>query len=162
MTNEVFGRSISGDVNPVGSLPEQAPASEFLDALDSILAIPGVESVRWEQFTPYFNDGEPCVFSTGEARVRISGEDEEHGEYGDGFLTEWDTYDYGPGGWADKKYKTFSAHNLYGEDLSKALVDFTRSGLGKKHYVFLGETFGDHAVVTATVDGFEVEYYEHD
>jgi hypothetical protein len=31
-----------------------------------------------------------------------------------------------------------------------------------RNFVWLKETFGDHASVIATKDGFEVEFYQHD
>lgn len=57
-------------------------------------AYPDVEGVRWTQYTPYFNDGEPCVFSVNSPDILLVGgdpdeEDEEggwyycHGGYGD-------------------------------------------------------------------------------
>lgn len=37
---------------------------------------PAVSAVRWDQYAPYFNDGEPCVFSVYEPRYRFSPETE--------------------------------------------------------------------------------------
>ena len=33
---------------------------------------PMVTTIRWTQFTPYFNDGEPCVFSVNEPEIEVS------------------------------------------------------------------------------------------
>lgn len=40
---------------------------------------PKLEEVSWNAFTPYFNDGEPCVFSSNHeyAEIAYSGDDKE-------------------------------------------------------------------------------------
>ena len=48
--------------------PTQKSAVEFQELLDSTFA-QGVTALTWHQYTPYFNDGDACVF-------RVSGEDE--------------------------------------------------------------------------------------
>jgi hypothetical protein len=41
---------------------------------DFLAETPEVEAVVWTQYTPHFNDGEPCTFGVHEARVRLSKE----------------------------------------------------------------------------------------
>jgi len=36
---------------------------------------PNVAAVRWTQYTPHFNDGDPCTFSVGEAQMRFEGDE---------------------------------------------------------------------------------------
>ena len=59
----VLGRAVTGDVTR-GSKKnvEQKPGEEFLPLLDAVLKCDRVHSVRWSQYTPYFNDGDACVF----------------------------------------------------------------------------------------------------
>ncbi len=38
---------------------------------------PELTSFRWSQYTPYFNDGEPCVFSANVEYPYLNGSDEE-------------------------------------------------------------------------------------
>ena len=40
---------------------------------------PGVKNVRWTQYTPYFNDGDPCEFSTnaGYAELNYDGNEDD-------------------------------------------------------------------------------------
>src|SRR5262245_41017142 len=52
---------------------------------------PEAQAIRWTQYTPYFNDGEPCVFSVNDAYVKTGSED---GDYEDGFVDEYHFYDY--------------------------------------------------------------------
>lgn len=48
---------------------------------------PTLEAIRWEQYTPYFNDGDPCEFSVGEPRFKVANGDEDEGDWGDGFIS---------------------------------------------------------------------------
>lgn len=130
---------------------DQISPAEFLARLDAVLAFPEVEYVQWDQYTPYFNDGEPCVFSVGEVGVRVTGVDEDAGDYGDGILTEWDLNPrYGREG-------LFDGPDWAG--IHVALEKLNQSGEWERIAL---ENFGDHAEVRATKDGFSVEYYEHE
>lgn len=162
MTKEVFGRPVEGDITATyRERKEQLSPEEFIAALDSVLNHERVEAIRWEQYTPFFNDGEPCEFSPGEIRVKLSGisEDDVYTDYGDGFVSPYDLTDYdipwnyrtqGPRPYK-KEIGGVSIEGL--EDLFFDLDPWT---------YWLQETFGDHAQVTATPEGFNVEYYDHD
>src|SRR5689334_1109830 len=50
---------------------------------------PKVEAIRWTQYTPHFNDGDPCTFSLHEFRYKVAGLADDGGDDGDGF---YDTY----------------------------------------------------------------------
>ncbi|HWJ26014.1 MAG TPA: hypothetical protein VNS32_05695, partial [Flavisolibacter sp.] len=51
---------------------------------------PGVKNVRWTQYTPYFNDGDACEFSSNAAWADLNhdgydddeNDDEEEGDFG--------------------------------------------------------------------------------
>ncbi len=48
----------------------------FSDASKSLFeAHPELESFGWTQYTPYFNDGQPCVFSVHNDEPDVNGED---------------------------------------------------------------------------------------
>jgi len=49
---------------------------------------PDVYGVKWAQYTPYYNDGEPCVFRVGSVGVFPTKKDFENGE-------SWDFESYG-------------------------------------------------------------------
>jgi hypothetical protein len=42
---------------------------------------PKVLAVRWTQYTPWFNDGDPCVFGVNEPEFKIEGVCEDEFEY---------------------------------------------------------------------------------
>ena len=46
-----------------------------------------IVAVRWRQYTPGFNDGEPCLFRLSEVCVRIKGMLEDEGDDEDGFVS---------------------------------------------------------------------------
>lgn len=156
MSNEnlTIDRPINGDVSRfTSSRVEQGTAAEFLAELDAVLAVEGVEAVRWEQYTPYFNDGDACVFSTYELGVKFAGEDTA-GDYEDGYLDGWSI------GYKDTKgeypYRPDSVSNEQAVAFNEAKPNLAR------YEDVLRENFGDPAQVTATTSGFDVEFYEHD
>lgn len=62
--------------------PEQLSIDDFKSEVAAILEHTEVTGIAWTQYTPYFNDGEPCVFSVGEpyfcfSGVELSEEDED-------------------------------------------------------------------------------------
>ncbi|MCW2902217.1 MAG: hypothetical protein JWO67_4482 [Streptosporangiaceae bacterium] len=138
---EVMGRPVTGEVAQTGrTRHEQWPGDKFIELLDAVLTAPGVEAVKWHQYTPSFNDGDPCEFGVHEFYVRVAGTDEEAGDYEDGFLGGYDS------------------------ELNDAVKTPLRNlgSAGGHCEDFLRESFGDHAQVTATAKGFEIEYYDHD
>jgi hypothetical protein len=121
--------------------------TEFLSAT------PGLKVV-WRQYTPYFNDGDACVFRVGEPYYIPPGADEDGADEDE--LSLWSigrelNYDKKP-----------NPH--YNPTLAKLAKAFE----GKLRDVedILEDAFGDHARVTAAlVDGsvvFDVEEYDHD
>ena len=99
---------------------------------------PVVSAVRWEQFTPYFNDGDTCTFNVySDGAIRFDGEED--------FSETWDLREVA-------------------DPARKAAVELLRStfpDLARAENAFL-TVFGDHAQITATREGFEVTEYSHD
>jgi hypothetical protein len=95
-------------------------------------------AVRWRQYTPYFNDGDPCTFGVGEFTYKIDGKLDDGGDYEDGFYSTWGS--------------EIKGHKRVAEAFEKAVRDTD---------VF-ESIFGDYVRVTATPEGFEVEEYSHD
>lgn len=159
--SELLGRPIEGDINDTYDAPrDQDPIELFVEALDKLLDTEHVLAVQWDQYTDYFNDGEPCTFSVHEARVELSVNEEE-------FVDEYELYDY--------KYpyrhelydsednvEVFQFNGLDTKDVHAALTTFNRVLTGGKHIVDLQKVFGDHATVTATEEGYSVDFCDHD
>jgi hypothetical protein len=142
----------------------QLSAAEFTAEIDRLLALDGVVGVIWEQYTPYFNDGDPCEFGVREVRLLLDDDSVEDDDYQRGVSTYslYQKLDY-VGTWPDRR-----------PDYDTAVWTELKSGNAREIYIALHElntraweevakaNFGDHAEVTATKDGFNVEYYEHD
>lgn len=165
---DILGRPITGDVQERRTMAPvtQLGPEEFIAQFDKFFAkYPDVQFLRWGQGTPSFNDGDPCEFFAGELRLGLQelpeDEDvEEDTEYGDGTITYYEMYDLDRTD--NHNYtKTFTrSHNGFAFT-EEFINDFNKVTLeGGEFYELLQDNFGDPAEVTATREGFSVDYYE--
>jgi len=163
---KITTRPIEGDITASGKTRyNQVSPEEFLAVVDEILATPGIRSIGWTQHTPYFNDGEPCEFGLGELALdldpAIYGEVDDDDAYalpeeGYNWATSWGIYTYPErGNYSTRKYE------LNGVD-TKPLNDIFSKWASERYENVALDSFGDHAVVVATPEGFSVDYYEHE
>lgn len=128
-----------------------------------------IKEVRWRQYTPYFNDGDECIFSVNDPEIRFDGVPETFGDYEDGFLDTW-SIDY-----VERKQKRCkeSGDEWEPDDRDKVCLDFLskdrdsytkiRSFLDTIPDELMKELFGDGVCVTVKSDGeVEVDDYDHD
>lgn len=108
---------------------------------------PTAEAIKWNQYTPYFNDGDECTFRLGDFTIKIFGVTEQ--KYGESFF---DDYDFKPEYIKD----SLKGHENVGTNLAK----FEK--LFKDQDDLLKMIFGDHVEVIATREGFDVEEFEHE
>lgn len=168
------GRPITGDLSYRDyTAVEQWDRARFLELLDAVLTAPDVAAVRWRQWVPSFNDGDPCEFTMGEFYLKPASlsdatadpddpeddadediYDDDNTEYGDGFRDANDL----SRAWDDATCKYVDLPNPHPG--AEPLRELNRNS-GHFESV-IRESFGDHAIVTATRDGFNVEFYEHD
>jgi hypothetical protein len=133
-----------------------------------VLADPYIAKLGWTQYTPYFNDGDPCVFSVGEPWFRTVDDDEDEDDYSlaigySGHPTlgkrdyEWDNArDFDN---RRKVFKPYEGTHRESFDACLALSEAIESGAFDD---VLLEAFGDHCQVTVTADGITVDEYSHD
>ena len=114
---------------------------------------PKLKSFGWTQYTPYFNDGEACEFSTNIDSeqlyindTRVDDEDED-GKYP--LLDET---------WEGGKYVPNPDYDI---ELGAALNDVLEF-LQLFDEEYFQEAFDDHVKVTVSQDGVEVDGYDHD
>ena len=112
---------------------------------------PFLGRVAWAQYTPYFNDGDPCEFSTHEI-VFDSVADRDHEDAG--------------GFWEDGP-EFYSKAKLWGDTsgndpLFVECRDTVNKLLSTIPQESFRELFGDHVSVEITRDGVAVEDYDHD
>lgn len=109
---------------------------EFFDAN------PKAAAVSWRQYTPYFNDGDPCYFRVGEMSLHLHEDEEDE--------------DYDP----DGGYDTYGLSKSDDPELKKMSEAFDK--LTELPEEVLEYVFGDHVTITATAEGFKVSEYDHD
>jgi len=123
--------------------------------------------IFWTQYTPYFNDGDPCEFTMGE--FYVNGQEscdynKDAPEFLNSLYTEeelvirgnWkpiDRYDYKPfeNGLSPERIEEF---RIMEEEVQNFLNLFDY-----EDYRFM---FGEHVEITITKDGISVEEYCHD
>lgn len=113
---------------------------------------PLVKEIRWRQYTPYFNDGDLCVFTVHSPVAIISEKDNE--KY---HLVEKDDFTVvDSNGNITVEGYTYSGRSRLEENLC-GLSDTLRD-LG----FVLEKVYGDDAEIIVTKDGITVEEFEHD
>lgn len=96
-------------------------------------ANPNIEAVRWTQYTPYFNDGDPCVFGLHGVECQIKGSEDFQDEY-----------------------------DIRKEHPAEAKALSNLEGLLSSAEDVLETVLGDHSRITVTGDKVDIEEYDHD
>ena len=119
------------------------------EALDDTLKL-GISKIRWRQYTPYFNDGEACIFSVHEPVFYI-----DNGNVPLFFCLDEDDED---GAWYYLSYSNLEKHDpKYLKTIEKLNVFFS----DLDNFYFLN-CFDDHAQITYDGKEFEVDDHNHD
>jgi hypothetical protein len=180
MTTQSFlGIPIDGEIVRAERKVQQRPLADLAPLLQAVLDDDGIACFGWHQFTPYFNDGDPCVFSAGSVWVArhedLRDGDPDDEDYGDEIDKDALGMDFGSplgsyegGEWVPDPENPpgnirVGAH-YEGPDKARydrclALADAVDSGVFDD---VLLEAFGDHAEITVKRDGITVDFYEHD
>ena len=103
---------------------------------------PEIESIKWQQYTPYFNDGDECIFRVCDTTVTVAGKEIE------GYISKW-AMEY------DKELEDF----LY---LNSVLTLINKTVASGSFEDVLKEMFGEHSEITVTKEGIQVEEYDHE
>lgn len=122
---------------------------------------PELRWFSWVQYTPYFNDGESCVFSVIDSiRYQWGGNPDD--------LEEIDYYDFPEISKWDIPYIRGEKESSWRSEIdptevlaADALEPVINLLSAIDDDIFL-EVFGDHAMVIVTKDGIDIEEYEHD
>lgn len=107
---------------------------------------PQLVSVTWRQYTPYFNDGDPCYFRVGE------------------FETNFDEDEYDD----EDEDEEEAVEEETTEEVVEESVDYDaiNEAVGELEGLLpedvLEHVFGDHVTITATREGFDITEYDHD
>ena len=120
---------------------------------------PKVKSFGWNQYTPYFNDGDTCYFSANVDYIYINGDSVDDADW----ASENNITNYGTWNRDKRQYegRTEVPNFNYDPELVKAndeIIEFLRNFDNE----FFMSQFGDHVEVTITEEGVSVDEYEHD
>ncbi|RCH70525.1 hypothetical protein DT019_03275 [Streptomyces sp. SDr-06] len=163
MTNRNFlGIPVEGDYTAGSTRTEQKPIEELQPILQAVLDDPTIIEFGWRQYTPYFNDGDPCEFSVYGTWVRTA----EDADTDDEYELEVDSHR----SLGKRPYRKDPETGEYGflpyEGPDEARYDRCRALSGAVeggHFeTVLLDAFGDHATITVRRDGIHVDFYEHD
>lgn len=132
--------------------------SVIKDTLKELFAaFPMIESVKWTQYTPYFNDGDACEFSVNDVEIKLGGAIGKAIE-----ASEEDDDD--ERGWINLEYD--NVDNVDGIDkltknaLSKAIKSLNEGFQDLEDAMY--ESFGDHVEIVATRTSIDVNECSHD
>ena len=158
---------IEGDViNTSYSKASQRPV-EDLEALFQKAWDNGVTALVWTQYTPFFNDGDVCVFgASGEvySNVELSADDiEDASPYDTEDDNVWSEIEYKPGYEWDRLSHDFKKIRNYKAPTGMfEAVDALQAINSGAFDDVLRNNFGEHAKVVATPEKFYVQYYDHE
>ena len=120
---------------------------------------PKIESFGWNQYTPYFNDGDTCTFSANTDYLNVNDEYVDDCEWmGATKVTNWGTY--------NRETKSYEGrvevpNEKHDKELEGATMEI-RSFLNMFDDDFYMRKFGDHSEIIVTREGIEVDEYDHD
>jgi hypothetical protein len=167
VTNKNFlGIPIDGNITRAKRTP-QRPREEFEPLVRTLLEDPYIAEFGWHQYTPYFNDGDPCVFGATGLWVRTRddagradpSDDEDYDEDDTERLALWGTHPSlgSEEGWGDDRRYVGDREQLW--RAATTLSSGIESGAFDDVLLSL---FGDHARVTVRKDRVVVDEYSHD
>lgn len=162
MNNEKFAvlREKQEEIKKLKEEMLEASNKIFTDLTKTIFEEnPKVKSFGWNQYTPYFNDGETCTFSANTDYIYINGVSVDESDW----ISETKITNYGTWNREKREYEgRKEVPNLnYDPELVKS-SDEIREFLSNFDEDFFMSQFGDHAEITVTVDGVSVDEYEHE
>lgn len=115
---------------------------------------PALKIITWAQYSPYFNDGDPCVFNVREPAFSTTDDVTPYGDYdGESKLPE--------SGWIYSEYNTTNGSNIT-EEMEKDFKVFSSFIQDKNVERVLESMFGDGVQVVCTKDGIESRDHYHD
>jgi hypothetical protein len=173
MTTSFLGIPVEGDITKGDKRTPQRPLEDLAPILQAVLDDDGIVRFGWHQYTPYFNDGDPCVFSA--SGVWAARPEDMDADDPDDTDTDSLDVDYGGhlgsyegGEWvADPENPPFNKRvgaRYVGPDQARfdRCRELSRAIDSGAFDDVLLEAFGDHAEITVTRDGITVEFYSHD
>lgn len=183
---KIMGIPVHGEVYEEKPETYQRPIEDLKEIFLDLLNDPNVHSFGWKQYTPYFNDGDVCEFGVSDPWIKTvddaeEEDDDEYLEIGDlhrtlgnhdyvqrertpeeiaeytkRYTTKWNRYPFA----ATHTWDRVDREPKYPETMKRA-EKLKRIQRYEYEYA-MKQAFGDHARVTVTKDGFQIDEYDHD
>jgi hypothetical protein len=131
-------------------------------ALSEEVARLGIDGIVWTQYTPHFNDGEPCEFNVNSPTVIFAGIENVDNPYDHPFGLEcWGNWDQ----IQDPTVVYYAPRELLSdydvdEDKFKEIMQFAE--FIQKQEDLMRATFGDGFFIKVSANSVEVIDYDHD
>lgn len=173
-TTSFLGIPVVGDIIHRDPKDQQRPLEEFAPLLQAVLDDPTIVEVGWTQYTPHFNDGDPCEFRvrgtwfrTAENAAASASEDADDEDGDDDTwqlsLSSNESLGNRRRTWnretGSHEYSAYVGPDEARYDRCVALDDALGSGAFDE---VLLAAFGDHAEITVKKDGIQIDFYNHD
>lgn len=130
---------------------------------------PEITAFVWTQYSPYFNDGEECVFGVNEVSFTNLPEEELGDIYGGEYTGERDDVADSYGDNSESEFFVLNEYSMRNKlklraintplDDVSALINALQSSSMED---VMEQTFGNHVRVVATRAGFDIDEYHHD
>lgn len=162
MTNDKFAilKEKQAEIEKLKKEMLEASNKIFTDLTKTIFEDhPKVESFGWTQYTPYFNDGDTCTFSAHTDYIYLNGESVDEAKW----LSPVNVKTWGT--WNREKRVYEGREEVPNLDYDKELADAVEEIKEFLHHFdneFFLSQFGDHAEVTITREGVDINECEHD
>lgn len=131
--------------------------------------VPDLLTIKWTQYTPYFNDGEECIFEVHDpifmTRTHLETLKKDHNMDEEDVLDCMISDEFGLCFWwsPDSEYaRRDREESGLSFDEYNALMSLSKTITSQSLRPVLQVMFGEHAIVVATKDGIESEEYDHD
>lgn len=141
---------------------EKSASKDILDMLKTLMKEnPLLTGLKWQQYTPGFNDGEPCTFGVHGPYFKFDETIVPHGDQEDDYDSGWfDDYSVDKNFFKEKSdilnYETIKELEKTVKAAQKAFTSLEQMESQ------LQDMFGDGMEITVTKDGVESEDYDHD
>jgi hypothetical protein len=138
----------------------QAEAKKSLTAVfkEFFDETPEIKVIKWTQYTPYFNDGDTCIFRVNDPTFSNVDDSTLVSTYGELDMDEYEAKEEGlyafEGSWS--RPDDLPAHVVTNTDLISNLI------CSEEMEEVFEAAFGDHVCVTVTRDGIDIEDHDHD
>ena len=142
---------------------EKDLANKVLKALKNMMGNnPDVVAIRWNQYTPHFNDGDACMFGVNDLDLKfreglLKVEQDGNGD-DDDFIYGWDIDD----DWFEEKSDIMNHKDIRALKKTVTNLNDAFNVLKDSMEDSMLNLFGDGVQVTVTATGVDVEEYAHD